>query len=88
MNLCGDRPNTLTHLAKIRHVFGEFLTLPVQADGNIVVFAVKEDPPEIRWQHLEERAVELKPQFGLEFPRFVRRMALVWKLRRWDRLFI
>jgi spermidine synthase len=75
MNLCGDRPNTVSHLAKIREVFGEFVTLPVRGDGNIVVFAVKKDPLAIRWQHIEERAVELKPRFGLEFPRFVRRMA-------------
>ena len=86
MNLCGDRLSTVSHLAKIRDTFGEFVTLPAPRDGNIVVFAVKENPLEIRWQHLEKRAAELKPRFGLEFPRFVRRMALNWKLRRWGRL--
>ncbi len=86
MNLCGDRPDTLSHLDKIRRVFGEFLTLPAPGDGNIIVFAVKEDPLKIRWRDLQERAIELKPRFGLDFPRFVRRMALAWKLRRWNRV--
>ncbi len=86
MNLCGDTADTVSHLAKIRGAFGEFVTLPAVGDGNVVVFAVKENPVSIRWRHLEQRAIELKPRFGLEFPRFVRRMALAWKLRRWDRL--
>ncbi len=85
MNLCGDSRSTASQLAKIRQVFGEFVTLPVPGDGNIVVFAVRSNPLVLRWRHLEERALELRARYGLEFPRFVRRMALVWKLRRWDR---
>jgi spermidine synthase len=86
MNLCGDRSQMTSHLAKIRQVFGEYMTLPVRRDGNLIVFAFKEDRLKIRWGQLEARAAELERQFGLAFPRFVRRIALDWKLRSWDRL--
>jgi spermidine synthase len=83
INLCGDNSSCAAYLAKIRHAFGEFVTLPVSGDGNIIAIAVKEDPFDIRWQQLEDRAIELKRQFGLEFPQFVRRISLHLKLRRW-----
>jgi spermidine synthase len=81
MNVVGDNSSLASHLAKIRHVFGEFLTLPVRSDGNVVVFAFKADTFDIAWQRLADRAIELKRQFGLEFPRFLQRIALHWKLR-------
>jgi spermidine synthase len=82
MNLCGDRARFTSHLAKIRQVFGEFMTLPVRGGGNLIVFALKQDDVGPAWQQLERRARALKSRFGLEFPRFVRRIALDWKLRR------
>ncbi len=59
-----------------------------KAEGGdaIATFAVNEEPLEVRWQDMQERATDLKTRFGLDFPRFVRRMALAWKLRRWSRL--
>jgi len=81
MNLCADRLIAATLLAKIRHVFGEFVTLPVRRDGNLIVFAFKKDLLEIPWQQLESNAIQLRQQLGLDFPRFVERIALDWKLR-------
>lgn len=83
MNLCGDRSSSVAHLAKMRGVFGELVTLPVIGDGNIIALTVKEDAFDICWSQLEARAIEIKRQYNLEFPRFVRRIALHWKLRRW-----
>jgi hypothetical protein len=58
-------------------VFGdEFMTLQVGKDGNVIVFAFKEGRPEIDWEQLEATALDLKRNFGLDFPRFVRRIAL------------
>jgi hypothetical protein len=76
MNLCGDRSRFAAHLAKIRQVFGEFITLPVRRDGNIIVFAFKSERLAIDWEQLEACALKLKREFGLEFPRHVRRIAL------------
>jgi len=81
MNLCADRLGAASLLAKIRHAFGEFMTLRVRPDGNLIVFALKEDRLEIPWQRLASHAIGLKRQFGLEFPRFVRHIALEWQLR-------
>jgi spermidine synthase len=83
MNLCGDRSSSAAHLAKLSAVFGQFVTLPVSGDGNIIVFAINKSSFDIAWPQLEARAIELKRQYDLEFPRFVRRIALHWKLRRW-----
>jgi spermidine synthase len=87
-NMCGDMDDWAAHVAKIRDVFGdEFMTLQVRRDGNVIVFAFKEGRPEIDWERLEAAASNLKRRFGLDFPRYVRRMALDWKLRRSEHLF-
>jgi hypothetical protein len=52
------------------------------------VFAFKERRPAIDWEQLEATAVDLKQRFGLDFPKYVRRIALDWKLRRWQYVFI
>ncbi len=84
-NMCGNLDSCAAHVAKIRTVFGdEFMTLQVRPDGNLIVFAFKRCPPEIDWAQLGAAAVDLKRTFGLDFPRYVRRIALNWKLRRWQ----
>jgi spermidine synthase len=88
-NMCGDLDGCAAHVAKIRAVFGdEFMTLQVRPDGNLIVFAFKARPPEIDWEQLAADAVDLKRKFGLDFPRYVRRIALNWKLRRWQPVFV
>jgi spermidine synthase len=82
MNLCGARSLFPSHLAKIHHVFGDFITLPVRREGNVIVFAFKRQQISIDWGQLQNRALRLKRRFGLEFPRHVRRIALEWRLRQ------
>ena len=64
------------------------MTLQVRPDGNVILFAFKESRPEIDWEQLEATAVDLKRKFGLDFPRYVRRIALDWKLRRGQPVFV
>jgi spermidine synthase len=87
-NMCNDTLRCAVQLAKIRTVFGsEPLVLRAGPRGNIILFAFKGKVSEINWEHLEAVAVELKTQFELDFPRYVRRLATYWKVRRWSRLF-
>ena len=81
-NVCGDLNDCAAHVGKIRAAFGdEFMTLQVRPDGNLIVFAFKERRPEIDWEQLEATAIDLKRKFGLDFPRYVRRIALNRTLR-------
>jgi spermidine synthase len=89
INVCGDPNDAAAHVAKIRAVFGEeFMTLQGRPDSNVILFAFKEHRPEIDWEQLQATAVELKRKFGLDFPRYVRRVALNWKLRRLQHVFV
>jgi spermidine synthase len=88
-NICGDMNSCAAHITKIRDVFaGELLTLRVRYDGNFIVFAFKEHRPDTDWEQLAAAAPGLKRRFGLDFPRYVRRLALDWKLRRWQHAFV
>ena len=90
INMCSDINVCIAHLEKIRAVFaGEFMTLQVRPSGNLIVLAFKEPPrPEIDWGQLKVTAVDLKRRFGLDFPKYLQRIALDWKLRRWGRAFV
>lgn len=84
-NICGALTDWAAHLGRIRAVFGdEIMTLQVRPDGNVIVFAFKERHPELDWQQLQATAVDLKRKLGVDFPRYLRRIALNWKLRRWQ----
>jgi spermidine synthase len=76
-NVCGDEPTRAAHILKIRNAFGgECMTLRVRPDGNVIVLAFKDGYPEmIDWKHLEAMAVDLKRRLGLDFPKYVRRLA-------------
>lgn len=82
-NVCGNDHSRAAHLVKIRNAFdGKCITLRVRPDGNVVVFAFKDaDPEAIDWEHLEVTALELKQRLGLDFPRYVRRIARLRKSR-------
>jgi spermidine synthase len=87
-NLCGDEHGRAAHFLKIRQVFGDdVMSLPVRADGNVIVFAFKERRPEIPWRQLEGAAHLLKHRFGLNFPKYVRRLALEAQQRRFEPVF-
>ncbi len=90
INMCSDIDDCVAHLAKVRSVFGgQFMTLRVGQNGNVILLAFNELPrTEIDWKELQVTAVDLKRRFGLDFPKYVRRIALDWKLRRWGRAFV
>jgi spermidine synthase len=88
-NVCGDLNGCAAHVGKIRTVFGDdIMTLQVRPDGNLIVIAFKERRPEIDWEQMEIAATDLKRRLGLDFPRYIRRIAINWKLRRWQPLFV
>jgi spermidine synthase len=86
-NLCSDPFIGTGHLAKIRRVFGvdNVVSMSVSPLGNVIVFAFKERLSEIYWERLDREAIALKQRFGLDLPRYLKKMALDWKLRRWQR---
>jgi spermidine synthase len=72
-NLCVDTPGS-AQIRRIRTVFGDHcMTLRVKQDGNVIVFAFKEPRLPVHWTRLEAAGIALKRQFGLDFPRYVRR---------------
>jgi spermidine synthase len=86
-NMCGDMSNCAAHITKIHNVFGDdLMMLQVPPDGNLIVFAFKDGHPNFDWDQLGTIAVDLKGSFFLDFPRYVRAMAIDWKLRKWQRL--
>lgn len=87
LNVCGDSRAQDAHICKIRQVFGEdFLTLPVRPAGNLIALAFKKSCEHIRCEDLEALAPDLQRRFELNFPRYVRRIALDLQLRRWQRV--
>lgn len=76
-NICGEPYSRAAHLTRIRTVFGEAcVALRAREEDNVIVFAFKKRVPVDDWQRLEPTARELKRHLGLDFPRYVRRMAL------------
>ena len=86
-NMCGDKSNCAAHITKIRNAFGDdVIMLQVPPDGNVIVFAFKDRHPNFDWDQLGTIAIDLKGSFCLDFPRYVRAMALDWKSRKWQRV--
>ena len=75
MNLSGQESRYPVHIENIRAAFGGAVRLvPVQADGNVLLFAFKR-----RWlaqlpDTLPKRATDLEQDLGLEFPVFLERL--------------
>jgi spermidine synthase len=82
-NLCSDMNDYAAHLLKLCMVFGnDILMLQVKPYGNVIALAFKESRAAIDWGQLESRAIELKRRFGLDFPKYARRIALEWQVRK------
>ena len=87
-NVCGDPASRAAHLLKLRNAFDdEFLTLPVRMKGSVIAFGFRERRPPQPWERLELFAAGLRRQYGLDFPKFARRIAIESKLRGWQRAF-
>jgi spermidine synthase len=82
LNVCGDAHTRGAHLLRLRQVFEDaHFTLPVRPGGNIIVFAFKKRP-ETLLEQLEASARDLKRCYGLDFPSYVRKLALDLRLQR------
>ena len=75
MNLSGERGRYVAHLEKLRKACpGPVLLVPVEADGNVLVFAFAQAKKAWTWESVETTAEELQLAFALEFPRFLQRL--------------
>lgn len=84
INLCGDWKRCVSHLGKIHDVYGEeLLALKVRSARNIIVLAFKDRRRDLDWERLTATARLLKQRLGLDFPRYVRRIAINWGLHKW-----
>jgi spermidine synthase len=84
-NLCSDPFKCGAHLTKIRRAFGDdnVVTLSVSPLGNVIVFAFKERLSKVHWERLDQEAIALQRRFGLDLPRYLKKIALDWRLRAW-----
>jgi spermidine synthase len=77
MNLAGERGRFVAHLEKLREACpGPVILVPVEDDGNVLIFAFA---PAVRgWtsQEVERAAEELQCELALEFPRFLERLRM------------
>jgi spermidine synthase len=75
MNLAGDRRRYAAHLQRLRQACpGPVLLVPVEADGNVLVFAFAQPVNTWALESVETTAEELQFEFALEFPRFLNRL--------------
>jgi spermidine synthase len=75
MNLAGERGRYVTHLERLREACpGPVLLVPVEADGNVLVFAFAQPANAWTLESVETTAEELQFEFALEFPRFLHRL--------------
>jgi spermidine synthase len=75
MNIHGDTRERADQFARIRGVFGKrVIALPVREDNNLIALAFRSDTAVRNWARREHLAYALKERFGLNFPRFVRKM--------------
>jgi spermidine synthase len=75
MNLAGERGRYPAHLNQLREACpGPVLLVPVEADGNVLVFAFAQPANAWTLESVETTAEELQFEFALEFPRFLQRL--------------
>jgi spermidine synthase len=75
INIHGDTDERAFQFARIRGVFGKrVIALPVREDGNLIVLAFRTDGAVRNWARRERLALALEERFGLNFPRYVRKM--------------
>jgi spermidine synthase len=75
MNLAGERGRYGAHLERLREACpGPVLLVPVEADGNVLIFAFAQPVRVWASESAEAAAEELQFQLALEFPRFLQRL--------------
>jgi hypothetical protein len=77
MNLAGERSRYVSHVEKLRETCpGPVLLVPVEDDGNVLVFAFAQTTHAWTSQSAEAAAEELQRELTLEFPRFLQRLRM------------
>ena len=75
VNFMNDDPKFDTTLQRLERAFGcAVLAMPALYDPNILVFALKGGPAQVRWDALRSRAEGLEARLGLPFTRYVNRL--------------
>jgi spermidine synthase len=75
MNLAGERGRYVEHLHNLREACpGPVLLVPVEADGNVLIFAFAQLDRTWTWESVEAMADELQFELPLEFRRFLQRL--------------
>ncbi len=74
-NISGALAERASHFAKIREVFGtRVIALPVRGDDNLILLGFRADATVRNWARRARLAPALEKRYGLNFPRYVRRM--------------
>jgi spermidine synthase len=75
MNLAGERSRYVAHLERLREDCpGPVLLVPVETDGNVLIFAFAQPVRAWTLESVEAAAEELQFKLALEFPRFLQRL--------------
>ena len=70
-NMVGPKAERAAHLEMIADVFnGNIVVLPIESDGNYLVFAFRDSSFEPRWRWIESQVNAMKKHYGLDFPNF------------------
>ena len=70
-NMVGPKAERAAHLQMIAEVFdGNIIVLPIEDDGNYLVFAFRDASFEPRWRWIEGQARAMHKRYGLDFPKF------------------
>jgi len=74
-NISGTVHERASHFATMRQAFGKrVIALPVRDDDNLIALAFRADAPMRNWTRRQRLAHKLAERFGLNFPRYVRKM--------------
>jgi spermidine synthase len=85
-NLVGRKEERVAQLDLIRAAFGDnIVVMPDKEDGNLVVFVFRDAAFEPRWRWMAAEAPAMKARYGLDFPRFARKLERSRKLRFLER---
>jgi len=80
-NLAGQREERAAHLELMMTAFGDnLLVLPVEDDGNEIVFAFHDAAFQPRWRWINSQAQAMRSRYGLDFPRFAAKLERSSKL--------
>lgn len=74
-NMVGPKSERSAHLDLIADVFGgNIIVVPIESDGNYLVFAFRDAGFEPRWRWIEGQARAMQKRYGLDFPKFAARL--------------